>query len=160
LIGKIINFVILFGGLAFVLYKPFLNFLRKRSEDIRTAISEAGDARREAEQKLEEARRKIGVLEEEVARIKKEAELEGLKEKDTIKILAEKEAERIKFFARQEIEMHFKAGIRELKEFAAELATSLAEARIKKRVTDQDQSALIDKSIERLAKLYEKRSSG
>lgn len=159
LLGKVINFVVLVTGLVFVLRKPMRNYLAKRSLDVQTMITEAREARQSAEQKLEEARRKMVALEEDVIKIKKDAELEGLMEKERIKALAQKEAERVRLFAEQEIDLHLKAGIQELKEYTAELAASLAETRIKEKITDEDQSALIDKSIERLAELYEKSSS-
>jgi F-type H+-transporting ATPase subunit b len=156
MLGKIVNFVILFGGLTFALYKPAKNFLAKRTEDIRKALDEARAARLNAEGKLEEARQKIAVLEVEVARIRAEAEAEGRKEKDAIRALAENEAQRIRSFAQQEIDFHLKSGIQELKEYTAELATAMAEARMKDTLTAADQSALIDKSLERLAGLHEK----
>ncbi len=62
--------------------------------------------------------------------------------------------------AEQEIDLQLKAGMQELKEYTAELAATLAEARIKDKITAGEQSALIDKSIDKLAELYEKRTSG
>jgi len=159
-LGKVINFVILFGGLAFVLAKPLRNFLAKRSRDIQTSLAEARDARSEAERKVAEAQQRIAALEDEAARMKKDAEIEGLKEKERIRAQAEKEAGRIRSFARQEMDIRLKAGIRELKEFTAEMAASLAEARLKEKISGRGQSVLIDKSIEQLAELHGKSSSG
>jgi F-type H+-transporting ATPase subunit b len=158
-LGKVVNFAVLFGGLTYILYKPLRNFLTKRSRDIRAALDEARDARREAEQKLEEARRRIAALEDEVTGMKREAERKGLKEQAKIKALAEKEAIRIRSFAQQEIDLQLKAGIQELKEYTAEIAASLAEARMKDKITEEGQSKLIDKSIERLAEIHEEPNS-
>lgn len=157
-LGKVINFVVLFGGLAYLLSKPLRNYLKKRSEDIRRALDEAHQARLDAERKLQEAQKKLAVLEDEVGRIIGAAENEGLRERENIKALAEKEAERIKTFAQQEIEMQLRAGRQELKEYTAELAAALAEARLKEKITAQGHSRLIDKSIDKLAELYEKPS--
>lgn len=160
LLGKVINFILLFGGLVIVLRKPLREFLRKRTETIRALMKDAQTARLEAEAKLDEAGRKIAALEDEVVRMKKNAEAEGLKDKERIRALAAKEESRIRTFAEQEIDLQLKAGIQELKEFTAELAASLAEARIKDKITAKEQSALIDKSIDKLAELHEKSSSG
>ncbi len=160
LLGKVINFVLLFGGLVMVLRKPLREFLRKRTEAIRALMKDAQTARLEAEAKLDEARRKIAALEDEVIRMKKDAEAGGLKDKERIRALAAKEESRIRSFAEQEIDLQLKAGIRELKEYTAELAASLAEARIKDKITAGEQSALIDRSINKLAELHEKSSSG
>lgn len=160
LLGKVINFILLFGGLVIVLRKPLREFLRKRTETIRALMKDAQTARLEAEGKLDEAGRKIAALEDEVVRMKKDAEAEGLKDKERIRALAAKEESRIRTFAEQEIDLQLKAGIQELKEYTAELAASLAEARIKDKITAKEQSALIDKSIDKLAELHEKSSSG
>ncbi|MGA2587038.1 MAG: ATP synthase F0 subunit B [Candidatus Aminicenantales bacterium] len=160
MIGKIINFAVLFGGLFFILRKPLRDYLAKRTRDIQSALTEARDARLEAERKLDDIRQRIARLEDEAARLRKDAELEGLKEKERIEALAEKEAGRIRSFTRQEIESQLKAGIQELKEFTTEKAASLAEAGLKDKITKEGQSVLIDKSIEKLADLYEKSSSG
>jgi F-type H+-transporting ATPase subunit b len=158
-LGKVINFVVLFGGLAYLLSKPLGNYLRKRSEDIRRALDEAHQARLDAERKLQEAQKKLALLEDEVGRIIKAAESDGFQAKENIKALADKEADRIKMFARQEINLELRAGKQELKEYTAELATALAEARLKEKITSRDHAQLIDKSIDKLAELYEKPSS-
>jgi F-type H+-transporting ATPase subunit b len=155
MLGKIINFAVLFGGLTFALYKPARNFLAKRTRDIQASLDEARDARTRAEARLEEARRRIASLQDEIAGFGRAAEAEGLAEKERIKALAEKEALRIRTFTQQEIDLQLKAGLQELKEYTADLAARLAEARMKDRITPAAQSDLIDKSIERLADLHE-----
>jgi F-type H+-transporting ATPase subunit b len=155
MVGKIINFAILFGGLFYMLRKPLLAMLDKRTKTIEQTLAEATAGRAAAEAQLEEARRKAAALEAEMARLKIEAEADGLKEKAHIRDLAEKEADRLRTLARQEIEAHLKAGVRELKAMTAELAASLAEERLKSKLTDADQAALIDQSIDRLKTLHE-----
>ncbi len=154
--GKTVNFIVLFGGLAYFLYKPIRNFLQKRSEKIEQGLKEAGDAQRAAELKLREANARLAILEDEIEKLKKEAEIEGNKERERVIQLAQQEAEKIKYFAKQEIEMLMRAGIQDLKQYTAELASALAEDRIKKKMSPEDQSFLIDKSIEKLDELYEK----
>jgi len=158
-LGKSVNFIIIFGALAYFLYKPLRSFFEKRSREIKEAIKEAEDSRKEAEEKLQEMKIRLTGLEEEITKIKKDAEVVGLKEKTRIANLAQKEAERIKRLAQQQIELEVKAGIQELKEYTTELATALASERIKEKLTPEDHSLLIDKSIERLVKLYEKSNS-
>ena len=158
-LGKTINFIILFGGLTYILFKPIRNFLERRSQDIENSLKETEESKREAGQKLKEVNARLSDLENEIAKIKKEAELEGRREKERIIHLAQQEAERIKYFSKQEIEMLIHAGIQILKFYTAELATTLAEKRIRKKMTSEDQSFLINKSIERLDKLYERSKS-
>ncbi|NIM57883.1 MAG: F0F1 ATP synthase subunit B [Candidatus Aminicenantes bacterium] len=157
-IGKAVNFIILFGGLAYFLFKPIRNFLQKRSEEIEQGLKDAESAQKEAEMKLREAKVRLATLEDEIEKLKKDAEIEGSKEKERIIQLAQQEAERIKHFAKQEIDMLMRAGIQDLKQYTAELASALAEERIKKKMSPEDQSFLIDKSIEKLDELYEKQN--
>jgi F-type H+-transporting ATPase subunit b len=133
--------------------------LAGRTKAIAQSLAEAREARAEAEAKLAEARVRVAALEEELARIRREAEAEGGREKARIRELAGKEADRLRTLARQEVEAHLKASIRDLKEYAAGLAAGLAEERLKARLTPADQAALIDRSIEKLKDLHEESDS-
>ncbi|MBM3294997.1 MAG: hypothetical protein FJY82_10785 [Candidatus Aminicenantes bacterium] len=157
--GKVVNFVILFGALFFALRKPLFAALAGRTEGIRSSLKDAREARLAAEAKLEAARREAASLAAEVGRIKAAAEKEGAAERDRIRTAAEAEAARIKSLAVQDVEARLKAGLRELKAFAASLAAGLAEERIRARMTAGLQDSLIDRSIERLGSLHEKSGS-
>ena len=156
MLGKIVNFVILFGALGYFLAKPLMNFLTKRTADIRASLDEARAAREKAESKLAETQIRIASLEGEAARLKSEAEAEGRRARDDIRALAEKEAERIRSFSAQEIDLRVKAGIQELKERTIELAAELAAARMNKAIGADGHSGLIDKSIDDLEHFHEK----
>lgn len=158
-LGKTINFLVLFGGLAYLLRKPLRRFLEKRSQDIKLSLEEAEDLRNEAAEKAQQIQVRLAGLEKEIANIKEEAEKEGLREKERTIQLAQQEAERVKSFAQQEIELIFRSGMRELREYSAELATALAEQRIRKKMSLDIQSRFIDKSIERIEKIHEKSNS-
>jgi F-type H+-transporting ATPase subunit b len=156
MLGKIINFVLLFGGLGYFLYKPLMAFLTKRGADIRASLEDARAAREDAERKLAETRTRLAALEGEAARMKSEAEAEGRRARDGIRALAEKEAERIRALSAQEIELRVKAGVRELKERTIELAAELAAARMGKTIDPAGHAGLIDRSIDDLEHYHEK----
>ena len=155
-LGKLVNFLILFGGLAFVLRKPLKAMLAKRTADIGDSIRDAEGARAAAETKSEGSRARLAGLSEEIERLKAAAEEEGRRETGRISRAAAEEAERLKKLARQEVEEQVRLGVRELKAHAAARATDLARERIRKRLTPELQAALIDKSIDRLSRLNEK----
>jgi F-type H+-transporting ATPase subunit b len=159
LAGKIINFVLLFGGLFLLLRKPLAGMLAKRTQDVARNLDEARQARREAEARLTEAKAKVAALESELQRTREKAEEDGRREKDRIRELAGQEAERLRSLAKLEVEAHLKAGVRDLKAYAAELAAQLAEERLKARLTAADQAGLIDKSIAKLKTLHEESDS-
>jgi len=154
-IWKVINFVVLFGAMIFFLRKPAMAMLKKKTEMVRDLLDDARRERTTAEAKLAEARIQAATLENEAARLKARAAADGLAETEKIRELAAKEAERIRTLAAQEVAVRLQAGIRELKEYTAELAAGIAEARMKDRLTGADQIDLIDRSIERLKTIHE-----
>jgi F-type H+-transporting ATPase subunit b len=155
-LGKLVNFLILFGGLAFIMRKPVKAMLAKRSADIGGTIRQAEEDRAGAEAKAGESRAKMPGLEEEVRRLKIVAQEDGRRETERIARAAGAEAERLKKLARQEVEEQVRLGVHELKAHAADRATDLARERIRKRLTPEVQAALIDKSIDRLSDIHEK----
>jgi F-type H+-transporting ATPase subunit b len=157
---RTVNFIILFGGLTYLLYKPIRSFLEKRAQDIQSSLKEAADSRKDAEQKLKGVETRLAGLEKEIEKVIKEAENEGRREKEETLQMAQRETEKIKYFAQQEIDAVIRSRTRELREYSAALATALAEERIKKKMSPELQSFLINRSIERLDKLDEKPNSG
>jgi F-type H+-transporting ATPase subunit b len=157
-LGKVINFVVLLGGLVYLLRSPLKNFLEGRTRSLDHALRETKESCRGAEKKLQEIENRLQDIGRETEQIRKDAEKEGQIIQERILQEAKAEANRLKFLSRQEIEMLTQAGIREIKRYAAELATALAQQRIQRKIKKEDQSLLIDQSIERLEKIYEKSS--
>lgn len=158
-IAKVVNFLILFGGLAYVLRKPIKQFLEGRAAEIDTTMRGAEESRHGAEKDLEQTAKRLHELSQEVEELKDKAVLEGQREKDRIIRVTQEEGARMKEAVQQEIEMISRAGIRGLKEFAVTLAAAEALERIQKRLTPEKHTRLIDDSIERLENLYEKSRS-
>jgi F-type H+-transporting ATPase subunit b len=156
MLGKVVNFVLLFGALAYFLATPIKNFLAKRTTDIRAALDEARAAREDAERRLAETRARLAALEGDADRMKSEAEAEGRRARDGIRQLAEAEAARIRKLAAEEVEHQVKAGVQELKERTLELAAELAAEGMKKTIGSGEHSGLIDRSIERIEGFHEK----
>ena len=155
-IAKIVNTLILFGGLTFVMWKPVKAMLAKRTMDVSETIRLAETGRTGAEAKMEASKVKLSGLESEVRGLKADAEEVGRREAERILRAAADEAARLKKFTRQELDEQLRRGIGELKSYAAARATEIARERIRRRLGPEIQSALIDKSIDRLSKLHEK----
>ena len=158
-LGKTVNFIILFGGLTYLLYKPVRGFLEKRAQEIKLSLKDAEDSKKEAEQKLKEIETRMAGLEKEIEKMMKEADSEGRREMERILQMAQHETERIKHFSQQEIDAIIRSGIRKLREHTALLATSLAKEKIQKKMSPELHSWLINRSIERLGQLDEKSNS-
>jgi len=158
-LGKAVNFLVLFGGLAYLLRKPLGSFLQERSDSLAKNLQGAKASREEAAKRLYEIESRMEKLDDEVEQLRQEAESEGQALHQRTIEEAKKNAERLKRFAHSEIEMLTKEAIHEIKQHTAAVAADLARQRILDRVTEEYQSSLIDKSIERLEKLHEKSNS-
>jgi len=155
-LGKVVNVLILFGGLTFVLRKPVKAMLAKKTLDVGETIRLAEAGRIQAEAKSAESKVRMSGLEGEVRTLKAAAEADGRREAERISRAAAEEAARLKKFTRQELDEQVRRSVAELKAYAAARATAIARERIRKRLTPEAHASLIDKSIDRLAKLHEK----
>jgi F-type H+-transporting ATPase subunit b len=154
-IAKVVNFLVLFGGLTYLLRKPIQRFLADRAVEIDATIRDAEESRHGAETDLDKTEKRLTELSREIEEFKEKAVLEGEKEKERIIRAAREEGERMKEAAEQEIEMISRAGIKGLKEYALTLAAAEAISRIEGKLTPEKHTRLIDESIERLEELYE-----
>jgi len=154
--GKVVNFLILFGGLTFLLRKPAKALLIKQTAAVGDSIREAESGRTEAESRAAASRAKAAGLAGEVAALKAQAAAEGRRESERIALAARDEAERLKKLTRQELESQVRQSVGELKAYAAARATDLARERIRRRLTPARQAELIDRSLARLSRLHEK----
>jgi F-type H+-transporting ATPase subunit b len=159
LLGKTVNFIILFGGLGFLLAKPLRKFLAEIGLSVAETIRQTKRARADAENRLRSLKERMQNLEQEVRKIKDEGEETGAREKERLLALARQESGKIRTYAAREIEALAESAQAEIKRHAAELAVSLARANIERRLTPEIHSRLIDESIRSLETLYEKPSS-
>ncbi len=155
-IGKVINFLVLFGGLGYLLKKPLGNFLLGRARSLQSSMKEAKESRQKAEEGLKEVELRLEMLDEEIQEIRQKAEAEGADIHKNIVRKTDEDVEWLRNLTHQEIERLTQASIQEIREHMANLATELARKNILARMTEENQSSLIDRSIERLEKLYEK----
>jgi len=158
-IGKTLNFLILFGGLALILRKPISRFLKNHSEGIKIDLDDAENSQQVSRKNLKKIHSRLKKVAKEAELIKQEAGKLGIKDKERILQEARIETERHKESVKQDIELLSQFGMQELKAYAVEIATTLARERIMKKITPEDQIILINRSIERLETLYEKPGS-
>lgn len=158
-IGKVLNFLILFGGLAFILRKPMSRFLMERVDGIKVDLEETRSSRKEKQKNLKNIHNRLKKVAEEARSIKQEAENIGKKDRERILQEASIEAGCLKESAKQDIELLSQFGIQELKAYTAEVAVTIAREKIRKNIRPESQAVLIDRSIKKLETLYEKSGS-
>jgi len=146
----VFNFAIIFGFIGWALKKNLPGMFRTRTDTIRKGMDEAKKASEEANRRLSDIEGRLSKLDSEIAEMKKKSEADAAAEEQRIRASAEEDGRKIVEAAEQEIEAAAKAARRDLKIYAAELAVSLAEKKI--RVDDRTDEALVGSFVSQLGK--------
>ena len=149
-ICMILNFIIVFGVLWFLLRKAVPAMFRNRNEAIQRRLEEARKTSEEARQRLAQVESRLSKLDTEIEQMRREAEAGALAEEKRVMEAAEEEGRRIVESAEQEITRAASAARRELKAYAAELAVDLAEKRI--QITENADHGLVRDFASQLGK--------
>jgi len=143
--AKVVNFAILAGVLVYFLRAPIAAYLASRETQIRHDLVTAADMRAAAKAQLSEIERKLQSLPGELDALRKQGAVDVAAEKQRIAEAAAAERERLIEQTRREIDMRLRVARRELTEHAAQLAITVAEERIKRSITPDDQLRLLDR---------------
>lgn len=125
-----INFLVLAVLVVMGLRSSLPKAFQDRSQSIARNIEEARNASREASSRLAEIEARLARIDTEIGQMRSHAETAGVQEEERVRIVAEEERRKIQASADQEIEAAANQVRRQLKQFAAELAVSLAEQKI------------------------------
>jgi F-type H+-transporting ATPase subunit b len=145
MIAKLLNFGILIGALVYFLKGPIAGYLSGRSAQIRQDLVTAAETRQAATAQLEQIHQKLAALPAELASLKTRGEEDVRAEKARISEAAAAERNRLIEQTRREIDMRLRMARRELTEHAAQLAVSVAQDRIARTITPEDQLRLVDR---------------
>ncbi len=144
-IAKIVNFAILGGILVYFLKTPISTYLVTRSAQIRQDLVTAAELRSTAAAQLADIDRKLQALPAELEKLRGQGEQDVQAEQARIAKAAADERERLIAQTHREIEARLRVAKRQLTEHAAELAIKIAEERIKRTITPDDQLRLVDR---------------
>lgn len=134
----VLNFAIVAGAIFYFSKKNLPGVFRNRTASIQKAMQEAQKASADANRRLGEIETRLSRLDAEIAGMSASAEKEALAEEARIKAAAEEDGRKIVESAEQEIAAAAKLARRDLTNFAANLAVSLAARQIKvDSATDQ-----------------------
>ncbi len=147
---KLVNMILFFGVLAYILAGPVRNAVRGRGDTIRQAADEARVRREKADQVANDIQTRLSQIEQEVRAIRERAETDGERQKRELIAAGEAEAAKIVAAARNEVENRLKRARQELTEYAGELATDRAAAILKETITEADQRKLFEQSLQDL----------
>lgn len=145
--SQYVNFIILFGGLAYLIRKPLQTFLETRRENMAGQLREAQAKQAEAERRLAEYGQKLDRLEDEIARVVSSFEAQGEADRQRLVQEGDKAVERlvreVDFTIRQE---SIKA-TKDIRDAGVQATLAMAEKLIVERITDSDRRRLADEYI-------------
>lgn len=148
LLFQVVNTLILFGALTYVLFKPVKAMIEQRQNLISDQLDDAKEKNVEADTLIADYSGKIAAIEEQGRIMIHEASVKAENRGNEIIKAAEKEAELIKKRAEKEIEREKLKAVNELKEDIVSLSL-LAASRILEKDIDQDQhKSLINQFLE------------
>jgi F-type H+-transporting ATPase subunit b len=147
---RVMNFVVLAGGLFFLLRKPIPRALNSRVQGIQDQLKDLEARKAEAEKRLVECNQKLGALEAEAGRIVSDYIRQGQEAKARILKEAESASEKIQVQARRNIEHEFEQTKAALQREILEKALAKAEEMLKQSVTPQDQTQLVEEYLQKV----------
>ena len=149
LLAFIVSFLILFGLLSVVLYKPVLKMLDERQARIKESMEQAEQIKQQTETTKEEIRSQLDSARKEGQKIIAQAEEIGVKLKADAKEEARKEAEALIAKAKAEMQIQREKDINELREQFADIAISAAEKVIDTTLDKKKHQKLIEETLDK-----------
>jgi F-type H+-transporting ATPase subunit b len=154
LIAQIINFVVLFGLLYFVAYKPIMRMLDERSRKVKESMDQTEHIKEQAELAEKETAKHIKEASKEGQKIIQKAEQVGEEIRQKSQQDAEKQSERILERAQVEIKQERDEAISELKQQFANLTIMTAGKVIDKTLDKETHRELINRALEESSDLH------
>jgi F-type H+-transporting ATPase subunit b len=148
LVAFLVNFLVLFGLLTAILYKPVLRMLDQRSARIKESLEQAEKIKEQASHSEEQIKAAVEAARKEGQSIIAQASQIAEKIKEEAKDNARKEAEIIIKKAKDEIKLERDKSIGELRAEFANLTILAAEKVIKESLDAQKHRKLINEVLE------------
>ena len=143
-----VNLIILVLIMKKLLFKPIMNVLSQREEEVKTMYTKAEDAQRSAQKLESEYTSKLSSAKEEAAQIMKDATHEATLRGEEIVSSAQQKASAILEKAQKEIEREKEVAVSEIKNDIASIAVDIAQKVIEKDINESDHEKLVEEFID------------
>jgi len=143
LIWKWANFLLLAGGLGYLMAKILPPLFVSRSQAITKDMAESQRISKDAEARAADVERRLAGIEAEIAALRAESQKEATAETERLTSYAAAEIAKIQAQAEREIADAGKAARTGLKRYAAGLAIDLAGRKIRSRMTPATEDRLV-----------------
>jgi len=138
------NFIILAGGLGYLISKNAPAFFKRQTEGIDQAIRDATQTKKDAESRAAVIEARWNGLKQEIENLRTTSRTEMTAEGERISRETAQHLEKIKNQATQEMALMTRAAKDELRKYSAGLALNLAEQKIQSRMSKDTQDRLVD----------------
>jgi len=151
-IWTILTFLVLLGLLAKFAWRPLLQALENRQEMIRKSLDDAQQAKQELERLNQESARIIREARVEAQSIVAQSRSDGERLREEMKQKARAEAETIVRNAERQIQLETGRALQQIRLEAADLSVMIASKLIQRNISKEDNEQLIDQTIQQLEK--------
>jgi len=145
------NFVLLAGGLGYVIRKNAGPYFAQRSLEIRKGMADAEAARAASDAKVAEVDRRLANLQAEIEVLRRNAQEEAEADAQRVRREAAAEMAKIQSHIAEEIAAAGKSATLELRRYSADLALGLAERKIAARLSPETQDRLVKSFVASMA---------
>jgi F0F1-type ATP synthase membrane subunit b/b' len=152
LIFRWLNFLIVFGGIAYLIAKHGGAFFRGNAKEIAASIVEATAAKAEADRELRDVETKIQRLDHDVAELREEARRNWAAESERLRASAQVEIEKIAHAAREELAASERAAQQQVREMAASMAIERASALVSSMMNTEVRSRMFQSFLHELGR--------
>ncbi len=152
LVAQIVNFLIIFYLLKRFLYKPVLNMLKKRKDDIEKGVKDAEEGRLTLEKALEEEKKILRKAQEQSKRIIDDASNQAILISSDIEQNSRKQAEKILQDAKTQIVQETKEAEKRLSQDISRLSIEFLSTSLKEIFGEKEEKLIIKKTLKRLKK--------
>ena len=146
-IWTIVTFLVLLGLLAKLAWRPLLDALERRQEQIRKSLDDAQKARHELEQIQHESRRILAAARTEAESIVARTRSDAERLREEIKQKARTEAANMVKNAERQIELETSRAVQQIRQEAVDLSVAIASKLIQRNLSKEDNERLINETI-------------
>jgi F-type H+-transporting ATPase subunit b len=150
LIFRWLNFLLVFGGIGYLIAKFGGAFFRGNAKEIAASIVEATAVKAEAERELRQVETKIARLDQDVAEMREEARRNWAAETERLHASGQAEIEKINLAARGELAASERAAQQQVREIAASMAVERAAALVNSRMNAEIRAKMFQSFLSEL----------
>ena len=149
-IWTIVTFLVLLALLAKFAWRPLLEALDRRQQEIRKALDDAQRARHELEQIQQESQRILAAARTEAESIVARTRSDAERLREEIKQKARTEAANMVKNAERQIALETSRAVQQIRQEAVDLSVAIASKLIQRNLSKEDNERLIDETIARI----------